>query len=146
MMASQDSGLKTILRANGEEVTLKCKSSSTTFGDEESFERAYTSFPGRSDELDKHRLKKLRIANLKIHIEEQEAKLELDKSKLRMLISSGEGEPCSPKYEPTSPKYESTSPKYEPTSPKDQPTLPKYEPTSPIYHPVSPKHELSNEK
>ena len=121
-MASQDSGIRTILRANGEEVTLKRKPSPTTFGDEEPVLEGNTSFPYRSDELDQHRQKKVRIANLNNSIEKQEEQLELDKRYLKMLISSGDGEPCSPKYEPTSPKYEPTSPKYDPTSPTYEPS------------------------
>jgi hypothetical protein len=101
-------------------VTLKRKSYPR---DEEHWDKANTPFPGQSEELDQHRRKKVRIANLKDNIQKQEEKLRADKLLLRMLISE-EGEPCLPQYEPTSPKYE---------------------PTSPTYDPVSPKYELSSE-
>ena len=142
-MASQDSGFKTILRANGEEVTLKRKSSPTIFEDEEPVLEANTSFPNRSDELDQHRQKKVRIANLKNSIKQQEEKLEADKQHLKMLISSGDGEPCSPNYEPT---YGPNLPTYEPTSPTYEPTSPTYDPVLPKYEPISPKYELSSEE
>jgi hypothetical protein len=115
-MASQDSGFKTIRKANGDEVTLKRKSSPTTFADEQPFDKANTPFPGRSEELDQYRQKKVRIANLKENIKEIEAEIEFLKD------YTGTGfEASSPKHSPTSPKHSPTSPKYELTSPKDEP-------------------------